>query len=74
MSEVDGARVEFPDGWFHLRASNTNPYLSLRIEAETRDRYDVIRELIREALAAHPEVTLPEGAAEPLPEQGFHDA
>ena len=72
--EVDGARVEFPDGWFHLRASNTNPYLSLRIEAETRDRYDAIRDLVWHALAAHPEVTLPEGAAEPLPEGGFRDA
>ena len=73
MTEVDGARVEFPDGWFHLRASNTNPYLSLRIEAETRDRYDAIRALVWEALAAHPEVDHAV-AAEPLPAQGFHEA
>ena len=72
MTEVDGARVEFPDGWFHLRASNTNPYLSLRIEAETRPRYDAIRALVWEALAPHPEVALEGVEADPLPEQGFH--
>jgi phosphomannomutase/phosphoglucomutase len=71
MMEVDGARVEFPDGWFHLRASNTNPYLSLRIEAETRARYWAIREAVWEAVRAHPQVGIPEGAGEPLPERGL---
>ncbi len=71
MLEVDGARVEFPDGWFHLRASNTNPYLSLRIEAETRPAFDAIRALVWDSLAAHTEVTLAGVVAEPLPSQGF---
>ena len=71
MLEVDGARVEFPDGWFHLRASNTSPYLSLRIEAETRPAFDAIRALVWDSLAAHTEVTLAGVVAEPLPLQGF---
>ena len=31
--DIDGARVLFPDGWGLVRASNTNPYLTLRFEA-----------------------------------------
>ena len=74
MLEVDGARVEFPGGWFHLRASNTNPYLSLRIEAETRPAFDEIRALVWDALAPHGEVTLAGVVAEPLPPEGFFEA
>jgi phosphomannomutase/phosphoglucomutase len=33
--EVDGARVLFPRGWGLVRASNTQPVLVLRFEAET---------------------------------------
>jgi phosphomannomutase/phosphoglucomutase len=33
---VDGARVEFPDGWALVRSSNTQPILVLRAEATTR--------------------------------------
>ena len=33
--EVDGARVIFPKGWGLIRASNTQPVLVMRFEAET---------------------------------------
>jgi phosphomannomutase / phosphoglucomutase len=33
--DVDGARVLFPNGWGLLRASNTQPVLVMRFEAET---------------------------------------
>ena len=32
---IDGARVDFGDGWALIRGSNTNPYLSVRLEAES---------------------------------------
>lgn len=35
MSDIDGARVSFPDGWGLVRASNTSPSLVLRFEAST---------------------------------------
>jgi phosphomannomutase len=35
---IKGARVEFPDIWGLVRASNTSPYLILRFEAETPER------------------------------------
>lgn len=32
---IDGIRVDYPDGWGLIRASNTTPVLVLRFEAET---------------------------------------
>ena len=34
-SELDGLRVEFADGWFNVRKSNTEPFLRLIVEART---------------------------------------
>lgn len=33
--DIDGYRVEFPDWWFNVRQSNTEPYLRLVVEART---------------------------------------
>lgn len=41
--EVDGVRVEFPGGWGLLRASNTQPVLVMRFEAETFHALDKIK-------------------------------
>jgi phosphomannomutase/phosphoglucomutase len=41
--DVDGVRVLFPDGWGLIRASNTQPCLVLRFEAETQERLAEIR-------------------------------
>lgn len=43
---MDGARCTFPDGWALVRASNTQPVLTLRFEAETSQRLAELRELI----------------------------
>ena len=48
--DIDGARVEFPDGWGLVRASNTQPALVLRFEAETPERLDEIRSVIENAV------------------------
>jgi len=44
--DVDGARIVFADGWGLVRASNTQPVLVLRYEAETAARLDEIRRLV----------------------------
>ena len=36
--DIDGARILFPEGWGLVRASNTNPYLTLRFEGRTAGR------------------------------------
>ena len=38
--EFDGIRIEFPGWWFNVRPSNTEPYLRLVVEAETREMLD----------------------------------
>jgi phosphomannomutase len=35
VSDLDGIRVDFPDWWFNLRVSNTEPLLRLVVEAAT---------------------------------------
>ncbi len=45
---LDGARIEFPDGWGLLRASNTSPKLVMRVEADTPKRVKEIRKLIED--------------------------
>jgi len=36
--ELDGLSVEFPDWWFNVRASNTEPLIRLNLEAKTREK------------------------------------
>jgi phosphomannomutase/phosphoglucomutase len=43
VNAIDGARVEFGDGWGLVRASNTQPVLVLRFEASSQGRLDEIR-------------------------------
>jgi phosphomannomutase/phosphoglucomutase len=48
--DVDGVRVEFPDGWGLIRASNTQPVLVVRYEAKTKERLGEIQKLIEGTL------------------------
>jgi phosphomannomutase len=38
MDELDGITVQFPDWWFNVRKSNTEPLLRLNLEADTPAR------------------------------------
>jgi len=44
--EIDGARIQFGDGWGLVRASNTQPALVARFEAKTQERLDEIKSLV----------------------------
>lgn len=44
--DTDGVRIEFPDGWGLIRASNTQPALVLRFEAENEEKLQQIRSII----------------------------
>jgi len=48
--EIDGARVNFPGGWGLVRASNTQPALVMRFEADDAARLDEIRTLFEDKL------------------------
>ena len=49
--ELDGFSVEFPDWWFNVRSSNTEPLIRLNLEAKTQaqmaQKRDEILALIR---------------------------
>jgi len=49
--DIDGVRVLFEDGWGLVRASNTQPALVLRFEAETEVRLTEIKTLVESVLA-----------------------
>lgn len=50
---IDGLRVEYPDGFGLVRASNTTPVLVLRFEAETSSALKRIMDQFRKILSAH---------------------
>ena len=50
VTTIDGIRVDYPDGWGLLRASNTSPMLSLRFEADDHQALDRIQTVFDTAL------------------------
>jgi len=50
--DVDGVRVRFAHGWGLVRASNTQPVLVLRFEAETPAELAIYRRTVEEVVAA----------------------
>ncbi len=48
--DVDGVRIITPDGWGLVRASNTQPALVLRFEAQSQARLDELRALVEGAV------------------------
>lgn len=54
---VDGARIQFGDGWGLVRASNTEPALILRFEAKTEDRLAEIKGIVCDELRRYPELS-----------------
>ncbi len=50
--DVDGMRVNMPGGWALLRASNTQPVVVLRFEAESPEMLERIQNEVQDALQA----------------------
>ena len=38
LNEIDGLKIDFEDGWVHLRKSNTEPIIRVIAEAETKEK------------------------------------
>lgn len=51
VNGIDGARVEFPDGWGLVRASNTQPVLVYRFEAVSEKRLQEVRRLVEDLVS-----------------------
>lgn len=50
VTEIDGVRVDFDDGWGLVRASNTEPAITTRFEATTEEGARAIRDMMMEAV------------------------
>jgi len=50
LTTIDGLRVDFPDGWGLVRASNTSPYLTLRFEADSEDSLSKIKSKFKQEM------------------------
>jgi phosphomannomutase/phosphoglucomutase len=50
LTTIDGLRVDFADGWGLVRASNTEPALKLRFEADTDESLENMKNAFRELL------------------------
>ncbi len=50
--DIDGARIQFSDGWGLVRASNTQPVLVMRFEAVSQKRLDEIRKIVEDEIAS----------------------
>ena len=55
---VDGVRIKFGDGWGLVRASNTQPVIVCRFEANTPERRDEIMNIVLKKLSEFGELRL----------------
>lgn len=58
VTEIDGVRIQLSEkGWGLIRASNTSPYLTIRVEAESAEEVIRIKNILADVLEKFPEVT-----------------
>ena len=46
ITTVDGVKIDFPQGWVHLRKSNTEPIIRVYSEAATMDEADALAQQV----------------------------
>ncbi len=52
MNDLDGVRIDWPEGWVHVRGSNTEPIIRIIAEAADKQTADSLANRIRDI--AHP--------------------
>ncbi len=50
ITTIDGVKIDFADGWVHLRKSNTEPIIRIYSEAHTVEEADRLAQMIKEAI------------------------
>lgn len=56
--DVDGIRGYMGDGWFMIRASNTQPLLSVRCEAKTKEELEKVKKIVKDKIDEYPFINL----------------
>ncbi len=49
---IDGVKIDFPEGWVHMRKSNTEPIIRVYAEAETQEKADALTQRFSNELMA----------------------
>lgn len=57
----DGVRLNSPDSMFVVRYSQNGPYLTVKFEAKTEEKYQELKKYIYETLRLYPEINWSEG-------------
>ncbi|HEX4888630.1 MAG TPA: phosphoglucosamine mutase [Luteibaculaceae bacterium] len=50
INTIDGVKIDFSDGWVHLRKSNTEPIIRVYSEAPSTERADALADEVLEAI------------------------
>ncbi len=50
VTDMDGVRLDFDDGWILIRASNTSPKIRLYVEATTKERFEDLKKTFSKVL------------------------
>ncbi|MCW4046190.1 MAG: phosphomannomutase/phosphoglucomutase [Candidatus Bathyarchaeota archaeon] len=50
ITAIDGVRIDFPDSWALIRASNTSPKLRLTVEAKTEKRLHELKKVMMDLI------------------------
>ena len=52
ITDIDGVKIDFADGWVHLRKSNTEPIIRIYAEAPTMDQANALALDIKNVMAS----------------------
>ena len=52
ITDIDGVKIDFADGWVHLRKSNTEPIIRIYSEARTESRAEELAGGVKAVVAA----------------------
>lgn len=50
INKVDGVKIDFEDGWVHLRKSNTEPIIRVYCESKSKKRAEELISLVRDQI------------------------
>jgi phosphomannomutase len=50
ITTIDGVKIDFEEGWVHLRKSNTEPIIRLYAEAESRETATRLVEKVKQSM------------------------
>jgi phosphomannomutase len=60
-NEIDGVRMDTDQEMMIVRASQNGPYLTVKFEAKTQERYDILKKQVSEILHKFEEVDFKSG-------------